>query len=67
MESDQNYQVVSSMTPGQLASLVDVWIQRGWRPAGGVSVGKDGTFHQAMLRAHMQTVGTINLREPKRK
>lgn len=68
MPIDRNYIVVSHQDEVRLAAEVSEYIQRGYYPSGGVSVGKDGRFHQAVARAPQQTpAGETRLKEPKRK
>jgi len=35
---------------GQLEDLVKQYLDMGWEPLGGVSVGSDGALYQAMIR-----------------
>lgn len=46
----ETYVVLGNVSEGQLAKEADLYIARGWRPTGGVAIGKDGRFHQAMIR-----------------
>ena len=67
MKTDPSYIVLGSQTEGQLATEVSLYLDRGYLLAGGVTVGKDGRFHQAVVKRNIAPVGEIHLREPKRK
>lgn len=64
---DEQYKILGANTEGLLSREVDMYLTRGYVLAGGVTVGKDGRFHQAVVRRPTAPAGEIRLREPKRK
>jgi hypothetical protein len=64
--SEKSFDILSHQTESGLAALAACWIDRGYLPAGGVAIGKDGRFHQAVFkRSQQQSGGEVRLKEPK--
>jgi hypothetical protein len=65
---DKPYVILGAQTEGLLASEVELYMQRGYQVAGGVSIGRDGRFHQALVkRPAVAPNGEVRLKEPKRR
>lgn len=62
------YRILSSTSEDALAIEVTQLMRQGYEPRGGVSIGRDGRFHQALVQVRQpDRNGEVRLREPKRK
>ncbi len=65
---DKPYVILGAQTEGLLSQEVALHMERGYQVAGGVSVGRDGRFHQALVKRPVPTPnGEVRLKEPKKR
>ena len=67
MPDDPQYAILGALTEGLLAREVEMYMRRGYVLSGGIAIGKDGRFHQAVVKRAPLPAGEIRLREPKHK
>lgn len=64
---DRSYVVLGAQTERGLAAEVELYLERGFLLVGGIAVGKDGRFHQSLVRRPGAPSGEIQIRESKRR
>ena len=66
--NDKPYVVAAAQSEGLLAAEVELYMGRGYQVAGGIAIGRDGRFHQALVkRPTIAPNGDVRLKEPKRR
>lgn len=66
---ETTYKVLSANNEDALAKLVNQYLASGYELSGGPAIGRDGRFHQGVVRSETSDLkpGEVRLREPKHK
>ena len=67
--TEPSYRILGAQDEGVLARIVGDYLARGYELAGGATIGRDGRFHQAVVKPCQSDLrpGEVRLREPKQK